>query len=149
MSLYSLPLPLKHQGLKIHHHVLPGGERISLRGHRWKEKKMLLWYFPSGKHRRRWQKLFVCHVLLLCGKCCSSLPTLPGAHPVFEILNMRIVPLCSDETMMIHSFWNVLYVLFIWFFFFFDYSFKMACTTFFGWFWVQANSICCNKRILI
>lgn len=117
MSLYSLPLPLKHQGLKIHHHVLPGGERISLRGHRWKEKKMLLWYFPSGKHRRRWQKLFVCHVLLLCGKCCSSLPTLPGAHPVFEILNMRTVPLCSDETMMIHSFWNVLYVLFIWFFF--------------------------------
>lgn len=82
-----------------------------------RKKKMLLWYFPSGKHRRRWQKLFVCHVLLLCGKCCSSLPTLPGAHPVFEILNMRTVPLCSDETMMIHSFWNVLYVLFIWFFF--------------------------------
>lgn len=47
---------------------------------------------------------FVLFFFLLRGKCCSSLLTLPGAHPVCEILNMKIVPLCSDEMMMIHSF---------------------------------------------
>lgn len=109
---------------------------------------MLFWYFPSGKDWRRWQKLFGRHVCVLCVKCCSTLLTLPGAHPVCEIFNMRIVPLCLDEMMMIHSFWNVLYILFIWFFFF-DYSLKngMHQFFFFGWFWGRANWIYCVERI--
>lgn len=43
------------------------------------------------------ERLNACPVLLflslLCGKCCSSLLTLPGAHPVCEIFTVRIVPL--------------------------------------------------------
>lgn len=63
--------------------------------------------------------LFVMFILL-CGKCCSSLLTLPGAHPVCEIFNTRIVPLCSDEMMMIHSFLKCIvhFIYLICFFFF-------------------------------
>lgn len=72
----SLLSPLKHRGQRNYHHL--SEERKSLRGHV-EKKKMGLHVF-----------LFL---LLLCGKCCSSLLILPGAHPVCEILMMRIVPL--------------------------------------------------------
>lgn len=49
----------------------------------------LLHFCKSEKIRGDDNKLFVCPVclFLFCGKCCSSLPTLPGAHPVCEIFD--------------------------------------------------------------
>lgn len=67
-------------------------------------KKKVLFAFSIRKRLKEMTKAFCLSCFLLCGKCCSSLLTLPGAHPVCEIFNMRTVPLCSDETMMIHSF---------------------------------------------
>lgn len=82
--------------------------------------------------------LFVMFILL-CGKCCSSLLTLPGAHPVCEIFNTRIVPLCSDEMMMIHSFLKCIvhFIYLIFFFFPLIILLKMACTTFLADFGVE------------
>lgn len=80
---------------------------------------------------RKEQKLCGCRVFYAFGKCCSSLRTLPGAHPACEIFNMRIVLLCSNE-MMVPSFWNLLYILFIWFVCFsLVFPLQMACTTLF------------------
>lgn len=94
--------------------------------------------------KRKWKQKEVCHLEhvefcvvssyvpppspphdpLLASKCCSWLRTLPGAHPVCEILTWEFVNLCSDE-MMIHSFmkcivhfiylifWFVLFCLFL------------------------------------
>lgn len=114
---FSLPSPLKHQGMKNYHHIFyqmgkeyPSGD--------------------TGEQEKKNLKILSCFVLfffLLCGKCCLSLLTLPGAHPVCEIFNMRIVPLCSDEKWWFTPF--EMYCTFYLFDFFFFLLLKMACTT--------------------
>lgn len=96
---------------------------------------------PFKKKRKKvWQleQVQFCVVLSRCfplpfvAKCRSSLLTLPGAHPVCEIFDMRIVTLCSDEMTMIHSFWNVLYILFIWF----DFVYSLLTNGMHHYFWL-------------
>lgn len=86
------------------HHILflcgrGGKEKISLGGHRWKDRKKkrklfsLLVFSIRKRLKETTEAYWLSFFFLLCGKCCSSLLTLPGAHPVCETFNMRIVPL--------------------------------------------------------